>query len=113
MSAANCWQRLSCDYIAGTNRHDDSFDLGASQLDTFDPTLLGSLGEVLKTVLSEVRSCHEKFDAMNGRLDRIEASLAQMKEGQILDIGANQHWKTQVANEMKKISQQQDIGECM
>ena len=110
-----------------TSDHQDSDVFGAGEDDettSFENPLSGALGLAFERVLSEIKSTkstmvseissvHGKLDEMNDRLRVVEDTVAQMKEGQSLDMGANQQWKTQVANEVAKISQQQDIGESL
>ena len=86
-------------------------DGGVSDGPLADPPLLGEPGHAFETILSEIRSVHAKLDELSGRLRVVEDAVAQVKQGQVLDMDANQQWKTQVANEVAKISQQQDIGE--
>ena len=106
------------------DRQSDIFNEFRDDDDALEAPLSGALGQVLQKILSEVRSCHDKMDQkmdsvmsevadISERLKSVEKSVAELKEGQILGIDANQHFKTQVANEVKKISQQQDIGESM
>lgn len=95
--------------LTSVNRDSAIFNEGSEF--AMDAPLMGSLGQVLQEIISEVRSRNAKLDLIDGRLKRIEDTLSQMKEGQILSVDANQHFKAQVANEVKKISQHQDIGD--
>ena len=84
----------------------------------------GGENPLLSTILSEMRSFRatvgEKFDAlqaqvadMDTRLTTVMKTVDEMKSGQLLDLEANQHWKSQLANEVQKISQHQDIGDSV
>ena len=93
------------------NRDSDMFNGGATP--PLDNPLSVAPGQVLEKILGAIDSVHAKLDEMNGRLQVVEDTVAQLKQGQFLDMDANQQWKAQVANEVAKISQQQDIGENM
>ena len=92
------------------NRDSDVFNGGATIV-PLDNQLSVAPGQVLEKKLTAIHSVHAKLDEMNGRLKVVEDTVAQLKQGQFLDMDANQQWKAQVANEVAKISQQQDIGE--